>query len=441
MDPQQVASEFCRLVESTDLLEYLGLPRTSTAQEATAALASRRKRLQGMQSNPKFRDSARFLIKNYRALEAALADPALHLEHLRKEAETERLPLLELALESILVDGRISPQEEAFVRRTALSLGFSLERYEEVLRARAASRGVLLPDGPSGPPAWKGGRTVDRRSGTTETERRLRGAEGHGWWDAAFTRLLLEAIPGGPGELVDVYCRAALSAITLLPQRRQLAWLGVDRSPARIEEARRLLPDVGTRITLAVGEPDALPLPDQSVDFVLAIRALANVTDTRPVLAEAARVLRPGGRLIVAEPDGLGESFYFGEHLAEYNAAFRELLRVVEARVAPEVEPGGRPGLALGPRLPQRIEAAGLEPLATRVHTSQNLKPRTFGRLSGRLRAYPAALARTAHLPDDHVALLAVVAALAALEERWSPDDVALSGHVLPLFLSVGRKP
>lgn len=72
---------------------------------------------------------------------------------------------------------------------------------------------------------------------------------------------------------------------------------GVDASAEMLAQARKRLPDV------AFHEADLhrLPLPDDAVDTVVCALALTHVPDLAAVLAEFARVLRPGGHLVLSD--------------------------------------------------------------------------------------------------------------------------------------------
>ncbi|HEV7625800.1 MAG TPA: methyltransferase domain-containing protein [Streptomyces sp.] len=73
--------------------------------------------------------------------------------------------------------------------------------------------------------------------------------------------------------------------------------IGVDASPEMLARARERLPDVDLR----EADMHRLPLPGSSVDTVVCALALTHVPDLAPVLAEFARVLRPGGHLVISD--------------------------------------------------------------------------------------------------------------------------------------------
>jgi len=73
--------------------------------------------------------------------------------------------------------------------------------------------------------------------------------------------------------------------------------IGVDSSPDMLALARQGLPDADFR----EGALEHLPVPDDSVDVAVSTLALCHVPDLRPVMAEFARVLRPGGDLLISD--------------------------------------------------------------------------------------------------------------------------------------------
>ncbi len=78
--------------------------------------------------------------------------------------------------------------------------------------------------------------------------------------------------------------------------------IGVDHSPAMLEEARRRLENGGVRdVELRLGEMTHLPLSDSSVECVVANMVLHHAADPATVLAEIRRVLVSGGFLLLAD--------------------------------------------------------------------------------------------------------------------------------------------
>jgi ubiquinone/menaquinone biosynthesis C-methylase UbiE len=76
---------------------------------------------------------------------------------------------------------------------------------------------------------------------------------------------------------------------------------GVDWSPAMLAIARRRAADLGLEVDLRQGDAQALDFPDASFDTVLCALGLCAIPDDRRAVTEMARVLRPGGRLLLVD--------------------------------------------------------------------------------------------------------------------------------------------
>lgn len=98
-----------------------------------------------------------------------------------------------------------------------------------------------------------------------------------------------------PGPAVDAACGTGRYSALLTSRSHQV--IGVDASPDMLGHARKRLPAGDFR----VGEVTALPVADASVDLVTCGLALTHVPSLEPVLAEFARVLRPGGHAVIAD--------------------------------------------------------------------------------------------------------------------------------------------
>ena len=137
---------------------------------------------------------------------------------------------------------------------------------------------------------------------TTEADPRT----GYGAWSAHYDEpgnpvialeqpamwLLIGTIP--PGRALDAACGTGRHA-------RELARLGhtvtgVDLAPEMLERARAAVPSA----TFREGDLRSIPAGDAEFDLVVCGLALAHVVDLDAPAAELARVLAPGGRLIVS---------------------------------------------------------------------------------------------------------------------------------------------
>lgn len=79
--------------------------------------------------------------------------------------------------------------------------------------------------------------------------------------------------------------------------------LGIDFSAAMIEEARRRWVSPGLPLRFEVGDVHALALPDHHFHAARADRMFQHLADPGRALGELARVTRPGGRVVVSDPD------------------------------------------------------------------------------------------------------------------------------------------
>lgn len=114
--------------------------------------------------------------------------------------------------------------------------------------------------------------------------------------DAPVVGEILDALGSGEGRLaLDAAC--GTGRLSSLLVERGYDVLGVDGSPEMLDVARARFADAQWR----EGDLSALPVGDSSVDLVLTGLALAHLPSLEPVFAEFARVLRPGGHLVISD--------------------------------------------------------------------------------------------------------------------------------------------
>jgi demethylmenaquinone methyltransferase/2-methoxy-6-polyprenyl-1,4-benzoquinol methylase len=98
------------------------------------------------------------------------------------------------------------------------------------------------------------------------------------------------------GRLLDVGGGTGRVAATL--RTRAGAVVVSDLSPKMLQQARR---KEGLQAVRAHAE--RLPFPDKSFDRVLVVDALHHFCDQRAAIQDLVRILAPGGRLVIEEPD------------------------------------------------------------------------------------------------------------------------------------------
>jgi len=171
----------------------------------------------------------------------------------------------------------------------------------------------------------------------------------------------------GSGAGVDCF----LAASKVGPSGRVI---GVDMTPEMVSRARALARSSGqANVEFRLGEIEHLPVADASVDVVLSNCVINLVPDKGQVYREAFRVLRPGGRLVVADV-----------------LATRPISD--ELRNDPERWASCSSGALTRDEVTERLHAAGFESIDLTVHgegpTPDSLQAQAeIGVVSGEIRA------------------------------------------------------
>jgi SAM-dependent methyltransferase len=117
---------------------------------------------------------------------------------------------------------------------------------------------------------------------------------------AAVEAALLSLVPDHIGRLLDIGTGTGRVLELLAPRADQ--GVGIDASKAMLALARARLARAGlTHCSVRLADMYRLPLADASFDLAVVQMVLHYAEDPAGVLAEVARVLRPGGRLIVID--------------------------------------------------------------------------------------------------------------------------------------------
>jgi SAM-dependent methyltransferase len=165
-------------------------------------------------------------------------------------------------------------------------------------------------------------------------------AEQWGRFAAPARDAIAELTAIGPGmRVLDIGCGSG--EMCALVSARGAEAAGLDAAEGMIEIARRLVPEADLR----VGAMEQLPWEDDRFDVATAVNALQFAADFVDALAEAARVVRPGGSVAVCNWGPMEDRQLF---------VVMRALRDGPSAAGPEIsEPGGLERLAL---------RAGLQP-------------------------------------------------------------------------------
>jgi len=97
-------------------------------------------------------------------------------------------------------------------------------------------------------------------------------------------------------DVVELGCGTAHCAARLA--RAGARPVGVDPTPAQLATARRMMQATGIQFPLVEAPAESVPLPDDSFDLAISDYGASLWADPSKWIPEAARLLRPGGRLL-----------------------------------------------------------------------------------------------------------------------------------------------
>lgn len=97
-------------------------------------------------------------------------------------------------------------------------------------------------------------------------------------------------------DAVELGCGTAY--VSAWMARRGARPVGIDNSPKQLETARALQEEHGLAFPLHLGNAETTPFADESFDFAISEYGAAIWCDPYKWIPEAARILRPGGRLV-----------------------------------------------------------------------------------------------------------------------------------------------
>lgn len=126
--------------------------------------------------------------------------------------------------------------------------------------------------------------------------------QAHFYLEAAHAESAMQRLAAaGPGALLDVGC--GMGRYLVAAARAGRPAVGVDVAVYQLVLARKLLAEEGVEAELLLANAEALPFEDARFAAVVGTDLLEHVDEPRATLAEAGRLLRPGGLVLFTTPN------------------------------------------------------------------------------------------------------------------------------------------
>ena len=259
------------------------------------------------------------------------------------------------------------------------------------------------------------------------------------WWTDAFTEFLVETLrPRAGKRILDVGCGTGIAEISLARMRiSQVDLFGVDIVFDRVRAAASAARGINARVSYATADASGLPFGDGLFDSTYCVAVLQHIRDVGRTVGELARVTRPGGRILIVEPDNAAR--YWFSSVPSGMEAFAIGHRFFAALAA---EGNESPAAQTGPLVPGHLRAHGVHPTSVQLFpvTVSHLGPTDPRVWSGRREAVTAAMAKA---PDGSLRRLGADYLKAI--EQYARDAAAAGPSFVEiqntmLFATVGQR-
>ena len=180
------------------------------------------------------------------------------------------------------------------------------------------------------------------------------------WWTTRWTHWVSSHLRCDPGErLVHVGCGNGEIDVALALATPGLDVVSMDLHRSRALHTRELADEVGATVRALAGDLGALPIAPGTADAVLCIGVLQHLPEPAAAARALAGLLRPGGRILVVEPDHDARYWYSAAPAGEraFDIA-RDNLSRWHRQIAPDAPS------RLGVHVVSWLREADLEPLS-----------------------------------------------------------------------------
>ncbi len=184
------------------------------------------------------------------------------------------------------------------------------------------------------------------------------------WWDDSFAKFLVEVLQPKPGcRILDVGCGPGTAGLSLATRGvRDVTIVGVDLALDKLSTAIAARGPDRMHLAFAAGDAATLPFSCASFDSTFCVAVLQHANHVSEPVHEFARVTRPGGRILVVEPDNSAR--YWFSSVESGMQAFEIGSRFYNA-VA--LSRGDTTDPAIGPKLPRIFAEHGIQPLTVQM--------------------------------------------------------------------------